>query len=141
MNAIRSGRLLEKVVYTQLKTIKNINIIPQYKYVDIFDANARMDFCVEKKFSSRFLIECKNQNVPGSLDQKFPYYIENMRENKYGDDTLIFVLNTNGIRQKVLEYLVNNTNRFNYKIVDVDNIKRLNNIINDEVSDSVFLKK
>ena len=64
-----------------------------------------------------------------------------MRENKYGDDTLIFVLNTNGIRQKVLEYLVNNTNRFNYKIVDVDNIKRLNNIINDEVSDSVFLKK
>jgi hypothetical protein len=142
MNAIRSGRILEKLVHQELNKISNVIIIPQYKYGDIFGTRARIDFFVEEKLNkSKFFIECKNHNVTGSLDQKFPYYIENIRQNKYEDNPLIFVLNTNGIRPKVMDYLINNTSKFNYMIVDTHNLDKLNNIIHRSTYESVFIKK
>jgi hypothetical protein len=142
MNAIKSGRILEKLVHQELNKITNVRITPQYKYGDIFDAQARMDFLVEAKLNkSKFFIECKNQNVSGSLDQKFPYYIENIRQNKYDGNPLIFVLNTNGIRPKVMDYLIKNTSIFNYMIVDTHNLDKLNKIINRSTYESVFVKK
>ena len=142
MNAIKSGRILEKLVHQELNKISNAMITPQYKYGDIFGAQARMDFFVEMKLNkSKFFIECKNQNVSGSLDQKFPYYIENIRQNKYEGSPLIFVLNTNGIRPKVMDYLIKNTSIFNYMIVDTHNLDKLNKIINRSTYESVFVKK
>lgn len=147
MNAIKSGRILEKLVFKELSQIANVKIVPQFQYKDIFGARARMDFFVETKESiskmpsNKFFIECKNQNVSGSLDQKFPYYIENIRENKYEGNPLIFVLNTNGIRPKVLEYLINNTAKYNYMIVDTHNVNKLNKIIHNTTYESVFIKK
>lgn len=140
MNAIKSGRILEKLVYKELSQISNVRVVPQYQYRDIFGARARMDFFVEAN-KSKFFVECKNQNVKGSLDQKFPYYIENIRENKYGGNPLIFVLNINGVRSKVLDYLINNTCKYNYKIVDTNNLDKLNKIISDETCETVFVKK
>lgn len=140
MNAIKSGRILEKLVYDNIKNIKNAKITSQYKYKDIFDAKARMDFLVERE-CNKFFIECKNQNVPGSLDQKFPYYIENIRQNRYEGNRLIFVLNTNGIRKKVLDYLINNSMKYNYTIVDTYNLDKLNKIIYNLTSELIFLKK
>lgn len=145
MNAIRSGRLLEKLVYQELNKISNVRITSQYKYSDIFGAKAKMDFVVEKLNKNKlnmnkYFIECKNHNVPGSLDQKFSYYIENIRQDKYDGNSLIFVLNTNGIRPKVMDYLINNTSNFNYMIVDTNNLDKLNIIINNETNESVFVK-
>lgn len=149
MNAIKSGRLLEKLVHKELSQMSNVRITPQYQYKDIFGARARMDFFVETKqgvnynklHASKFFIECKNQNVPGSLDQKFSYYIENIRQNKYEGNPLIFVLNTNGVRPKVLDYLINNSLKYNYMIVDTHNLDKLNKIIHNMTYESVFVKK
>lgn len=149
MNAVKSGRLLEKLVHKELSKVTNVKVTPQYQYKDIFGAKARVDFFVETQQSlnynklhfNKFFIECKNQNVPGSLDQKFQYYIENIRQNKYEGNPLIFVLNTNGIRSKVLEYLVSNTSKYNFMIVDTHNIDKLNNIIHNQTYESVFIKK
>ena len=149
MNAIKSGRILEKLVFKELSQISNTKIVPQFQYKDIFGAKARMDFFVETKasvnynklHSNKFFIECKNQNVPGSLDQKFQYYIENIRQNKYDGNPLIFVLNTNGIRPKVLDYLIKNTNKYNFMIVDTHNLDKLNKIVHNMTYESVFIKK
>lgn len=148
MNAVKSGRILEKLVFKELTQISNTRVVPQFQYKDIFGAKARVDFFVETKLSdynklhmNKFFIECKNQNVPGSLDQKFQYYIENIRQNKYEGNPLIFVLNTNGIRPKVLDYLVNNTKQYNFMIVDTHNLDKLNNIIHNKTYESVFIKK
>lgn len=141
MNAIKSGRILEKLVFKELKQISNARVVPQYQYKDIFGAKARVDFFVETKINTKFFIECKNQNVPGSLDQKFQYYIENIRQNKYEGNPLIFVLNTNGIRPKVLDYLITNTTKYKFMIVDTHNLDKLNKIINNTTHDFVFIKK
>lgn len=140
MNAIKSGKFLEKIVFNNLKTINNIKITPQYPYKDIFNSRAKIDFLVEKQ-SNKFFIECKNQNVKGSLDQKFSYYIENIRQNKYNNHPLIFVLNTNGIRPLVLEYLIKNTSNFNYLIIDTHNIHKLETIINNKHNTNIFINE
>lgn len=141
MNAVKSGRFLENLVFKELNKIPNLKVFPQYKYSDIFGARARIDFFVENKYSRKFFIECKNHNVRGSLDQKFSYYIENIREDRYEGNPLIFVLNTNGIRPKVLNYLVNNTKKFNYIVVDIYNVYKLYKIIYNKTCEHVFLKK
>ena len=148
MNAFKSGRLLENLVFKELNKVKKVKITPQYQYKDIFGAKARADFFVEtdsmnynKLHFNKFFIECKNQNVPGSLDQKFQYYIENIRQNKYEGNPLIFVLNTKGVRPKVLDYLITNTNKYKFMIVDTNNIDKLNKIIHNMTYESVFIKK
>lgn len=141
MNAIKSGRILEQRVFNHLKTIPNIKITPQYSHKDIFGANARIDFLVQKKNHSKFFIECKNQNVKGSLDQKFSYYLENIRQQKYNNHPLIFVLNTKGIRPIVLDYLVKNVSNFNYLLVDTHNINKLKDIINEKTNETVFINE
>lgn len=141
MNAIKSGRILEQLVFNNLKTIKNIKITPQYPYKDIFGANAKIDFLVQKQTQHKFFIECKNQNVKGSLDQKFSYYLENIRQQKYDNHPLIFVLNTKGIRPLVLDYLVKNSSNFNYLIVDTHNIHNLQKIIHNKTSQTVFINE
>ena len=141
MNAIKSGRFLEQLVFNNLKTINHIKITPQYPYKDIFGANAKIDFLVQKQPKHKFFIECKNQNVKGSLDQKFSYYLENIRQQKYDHHPLIFVLNTKGIRPLVLDYLVKNVSNFNYLIVDTHNIHKLQHIINNTTSQTVFINE
>jgi hypothetical protein len=144
--AIVSGKLLENLVFNELSKLNSnvYKITPQYKYKDVFKANARIDFLVESQFKTQinksYFIECKNHNVCGSLDQKFPYYIENIRNNLYGDSPLILVLNTKGIRPLVMDYLVNNTYNYNYKVVDLYNLYKLSNIVENDCYKKIFLK-
>lgn len=148
MNAVKSGRILENIVFQQLKTISHVKVVPQYQYKDIFGAKARIDFMVENAslnynimHHNKFFIECKNQNVKGSLDQKFSYYLENIRQHKYEDNPLIFVLNTKGIRPVVLDYLIKNVSVYNYMLLDTHNIDKLDKIINNDTYESVFINE
>ena len=52
---------------------------PQFKLSDIFGVS-RCDFKVIYN-SKIYFFELKNQQVSGSVDQKLPYYIENIKEN------------------------------------------------------------
>jgi DNA adenine methylase len=114
--------------------------ITQYKHLDIFNANARIDILLVNNTSGKkFYIECKNQAVGGSVDQKFPYYIHNITNNKY-DGELVFLLNTKGIRSNVLNWLVENSEIYNYYILSIDNMERILEIMMGISNQRVFIE-
>lgn len=127
-----------KSLYTSDTTLP-IYAVSQYKHLDIFNANARIDFLIVNNNSNKkFYLECKNQAVPGSVDQKFPYYIHNILNNKY-DGELVFLLNLSGIRQNVLNWLIENAVTYNYYLVSIDSMDRVLDIVNSSTNERIFL--
>lgn len=132
--------------YKNLKTKSSLELdelpyygITQYKHLDIFNANARIDILlINNTLGKKFYIECKNQAVGGSVDQKFPYYIHNITNNKY-DGELVFLLNTRGIRSNVLNWLVENSEKYNYYILSIDNMERILEIMMGISKQRVFI--
>lgn len=115
--------------------------VSQFKHLDIFNANARIDFLiVNNETNKRYYLECKNQAVQGSVDQKFPYYIHNIQQKKY-DGELIFLLNLAGIRQNVLNWLIENANVYNYYIVSIENMESIIEITSGSVTERVFINR
>lgn len=151
--AISSGKELENIVLNILSSMSNIvntkdytsNMksvsISQHKYRDIFTNNARVDFFHVNNYGKKFYIECKNQKVPGSVDTKFPYYILNITQNIYEDAVLVFILNTEGVRKCVLEWLVKQTELYPFYIISIKKLEILDNLLsNPELSNNkVFL--
>ena len=106
-----------------------LKVHKQFCFKDIYGANAKVDFMVINQASEKkYFIECKNQNVKGSVDHKFMYYIENIRTNRY-DGEFIFVLNTAGLRKVVLEWLTESSKKENFKIVQHDNLSDLKKLL------------
>jgi len=117
--ANRSGVVLEGLIYNILQKYQGIGIVKQYPLNDIF-GSSKVDFKIDYK-GKTFFIEAKNQSVSGSVDQKLPFYLENIRENKYPGH-FVFVLNGNGIRNGALSYLKRKQSELNFSIIDFDNI-------------------
>ncbi len=117
--ANKSGVILEGLIYNILQSYKGINIVKQYPLNDIF-GSSKVDFKIDYKGKS-FFIEAKNQAVSGSVDQKLPFYLENIRENRYSGH-FVFILNGNGIRNGALSYLKRKQTELNFSIIDFDNI-------------------
>lgn len=107
--------------------------IPQFPYRDVFHANARCDFLVTND-DRRFFIECKNQNVRGSVDQKFLYYIHNIMKGAYGPNgRLVFVVNPNGIRPNVYTWLTSHQQEYGYHVVHHKQLDKLHDILRSQV--------
>jgi hypothetical protein len=117
--ANKNGNSLENFVEKLLTSYTGITIIKEYKIKDIF-GESKVDFKVEYKGRS-FCFECKNQPVAGSVDQKLPYYIENIREDKYCGH-FVFILKGNGIRNGALDYLKRKQREMNFSVIHVDNL-------------------
>lgn len=139
--AAKSGKILEKKVFDKLYSYcgNNLNIVEQYKYKDIFNANARIDFLFINENNQKYFIECKNQKVPGSVDTKFPYYLFNMQQNLYQDSKFIFILNTDGIRKTVLNWLISQSGSYKFYIVSSKKLNELDDIFNGKAQKYVFI--
>lgn len=136
--ANRSGVLLEGLIFDILKTYQGINITKQFPLNDIF-GTSKVDFKIDYKGRS-FFIEAKNQIVSGSVDQKLPFYLENIRENRYPGH-FVFVLNGNGIRNGALSYLKRKQLELNFSIIDFDNIStQLKNLLEYNEAQTVNLR-
>lgn len=136
--ANRSGVILEGLIFDILKTYQGINILKQFPLNDIF-GTSKVDFKIDYKGRS-FFIEAKNQIVSGSVDQKLPFYIENIREKKYTGH-FVFVLNGNGIRNGALSYLKRKQMELNFSIIDFDNIStQLRNLLEHNEVQTVNLR-
>lgn len=149
LSATTSGHALEKTVLSlisQYSTVmsnkiyqKSTNItgvtVPQYTFTDIFSIKARADFLYISNQGNKFFIECKNQKVIGSVDLKFPYYIKNMESNIYGDSSFVFILNTLGIRKKVLSWLVEQSKVHKFYILSEQRLELLHKILNRDPKD------
>lgn len=118
--ANKNGLSMETEVYNLLKKYKDLRITREYPIQDIF-GKSKVDFKLEY-CGKIFILECKNQVVPGSVDQKLPYYIENIRENKYGGH-FVFIFNGNGIRNGALEYLKRKQKELDFSIIKFDNLE------------------
>lgn len=108
---------------------------PQFKLNDIF-GESKIDFKVVYS-RKNFYFEVKNQNVKGSVDCKFPYYIENIKESVYKDGTFVFILNANGVRDSVLNYLVKHQQNLDFSVVDTTDLGSLINVFKNKL---VYLK-
>lgn len=109
----------------------------QYSLEDIYGKSC-IDFFVNI-LDKNFYIEVKNQKVPGSVDQKFPYYIENVRKEYYSGE-LIFVLCSDYIRQNVLNYLNKVQNELPIHLVFSDKLLLLKDILFDNKTGFVPFK-
>lgn len=90
-------------------------LVSQYKVKDIFESIARVDFCYITEIGEKWFIECKNQKCAGSVDVKFPYYIENVKYNVYGKN-FILILNGNGYRKNVLKWVSSKSKEYNFHL-------------------------
>lgn len=97
----------KKNVFTRQYGIKETSIIGK---------KIRVDFAISSipKFEQGLIIESKWQQVPGSVDEKYPYLIENIIE-KYPAPTIL-VLDGGGYDSGLLNYLKSKTNE---KFIDV----------------------
>ena len=92
-----TGQVLEKKVamlldecgYQQLKEklveTQNQYYIHQFKHFQsIYGGILCVDFFVwsQNKYPSGLVIECKSQAIAGSVDEKYPYTINNLKETK-----------------------------------------------------------
>lgn len=136
MTITTSGKKFEKLVedffkkngvpvvkYKEYTGEKNI-VIPQYNIKDIFGSMSRVDFCYVTN-TKKYYIECKCQNTPGSVDVKFPYYIENIRQKVY-DGQFVFVLEGTGFRKNVLDWVKEQSKILDFKVYcDYAELKQL----------------
>lgn len=72
----------------------------------IYDTNRRCDFIIfhPTKHPNCLVIENKWQESKGSVDEKYPYLVENIKISKY--DTIV-VIEGEGYKPKALEWLKN----------------------------------
>lgn len=136
--ANKSGSFLEDQIYDILKTYGDICITKQFPLNDVF-GTGKVDFKVEYRNKS-FFFEAKNQIVCGSVDQKLPFYLENIRENKYPGHFAL-IINGNGVRNGALSYLKRKQKELNFSIIDFDDIKhQLDKLLNYDEIQTIKLK-
>ena len=93
-----SGQKLELQVETVLTSL-NLNYKKEVRFTDCYgNSRSRMDFMVDD-----IAIECKRQNVGGTVDQKIPFVYENLSMFKRG----LLVLDGDHFhrREGILRYL------------------------------------
>ena len=90
-NANTAGRVLESRVESLLKDCGYAHkddaagqafYIPQYRrFKSIYGTDLRVDFYVwhPTKYPNGLVIECKSQESPGSVDEKYPYALLNLK--------------------------------------------------------------
>lgn len=130
--ANKTGKSLEEKIhitlmnYKEKEIVNDIEIVRQPIVEDIY-GKSKLDFKVTINGNIIYYIEAKNQEVKGSVDQKFPYYIENIRKGNY-DGHFIFILNTKGVREAALNYLISSQRSYNFSLIDADkmNLNLLN---------------
>lgn len=126
--ANHTGKTLEDIIYALLLKLKQeyntvdkqLEIIRHPLVSDIYGFS-KLDFQIIINDKS-FYIEAKNQEVKGSVDQKFPYYIENIRKGNYKGH-FIFIINTKGIRESALKYLIKSQEEYDFSVIDAIDIE------------------
>ena len=122
-NQIKS--LLLSKGYLQLKEELDIEqnwFIPQYrKFKTIYDTQMRLDFYIQNvtKWPNKLAIECKWQSSPGTVDEKFPYVVLNLKSIPC--DSVLFLAG-GGYRSHACDYIKrHNDDRFT-AVEGLDNI-------------------
>ncbi len=80
-------------------------LIEDAPYESIYNHKGKMEFLIiSKKYDQRFRIECKWQQVGGSVDEKYPYLYLNCIE-KLEESLAIIIIDGKGARQGAVDWL------------------------------------
>lgn len=133
--ANHTGNLLENFVesslielgYSRIKDYKN-QILENYKLVKgkqyikqmpvgktIYESTRKCDFMLfnSKRFTKTLIIECKWQQSPGSVDEKYPYLLCNINKTKI---PTIILIDGGGYKKTALKWLKGMVQRNEYLI-------------------------
>ena len=120
MRNVNNGSNLESFVNGTLSNLGFINIdfktwektkpkgkylIKHFPYTSIYETKCKTEFLIQD--DDRFIrIECKWQQVSGSVDEKFAYMYLNA-VCKWQENEIILLIDGNGYRQNALEWIKN----------------------------------
>ena len=116
---------LKLIPYSNIiNNIKNISdlinkygtelLITNYKYKNIYNSFGRIEFlCISNKYKINTFIECKWQQVSGSVSEKLPYmYLNFKTSDSFKDRNIIIVIDGPGWSTNSISWIKNivNTN-------------------------------
>ena len=94
-------------------------------FIDIYNRTCSMDALYKNLVSGATLcIEIKCQTTPGSVDQKYPYYVECVRQGCY-PAPLAFVMKTPVLTRTVIPYLIRTSQILPIRVVYQDHEREL----------------
>lgn len=90
-------------------------------YTSIYGCNSRSEFLYRHRFGFDLRIECKWQQVPGSIDEKLPYLLMNAT-HAMPEKNIWLIVDGNGARTKAVDWLRLECSRVTAKTIRVYNI-------------------
>lgn len=102
--------------YKKLKDKSGEFWITNPPYKSIFEHDGESDGLYIKDSVHLLRLEQKNQNVAGSVDEKIPCMIENLREGKFPEPHMVFVIEGNGYKDGVVPWFEGKIDEYNKKI-------------------------
>jgi len=149
---------LEKNFHENGKHVKNYNstvcrvcgeyivgenyVVCQYPLIDQAGARTKMDFYYKNPSTGKeIFIECKNQKVSGSVDQKLYYYLHQMERGIYGNGSFVLFINDDYKGNlNSLDYFSEEMVQHNSYVIREKNIEELLKLMNDGDGDVSTVK-
>ena len=135
--ANHSGRFLEETFRRELKSrgylfrdygedLDNLDmfthkiVVSNVPYTSLYGCESRSEFVITHG-QRKIRVECKWQESPGSVDEKFPYLLRNAVEQMPEQEVLI-LYGGNGARTEAIDWLKAQAGRIQAKNIYVVNI-------------------
>lgn len=93
-------------------------------YTSIYGCRSTSEF-VLYNYDRATRIECRVQETPGSVDEKFPYLFENARD-RMPEREVILLIHGTGARPEALEWLKRKCSEVESKMIQVFNLSEFN---------------
>ena len=112
---------VESLKYSDYMDGMNNIVLKQPPYRSIYNNNSRLDFLLKLHGKDDIWIECKQQNVAGSVDEKLPYIMENAIHSLINGKVII-ILEGNGFKPGAVEYMKSRSKEIKHKDIKVFNL-------------------
>lgn len=111
--------------WSKQKTNLGKYLIQHFPYKSIYNSNSRTEFVIQE--NSRLIrVECKWQQVSGSVDEKLPYLLLNAIEN-FPENEIILLVDGGGFKTGAINWLRQKT--ASIKIPDPNKIIKVMNMM------------
>lgn len=92
-------------------------LLKNVPYINMYGHESRGEFVLQLSNRGPIRIECRRQDVRGSVDEKLPYLIGNCYS--FEEKDIILVIEGKGMREAARKFVVNATRAIAYKNVKV----------------------
>ena len=92
-------------------------LIKRVPYKSLYGTEATSEFVLQVQ-ERRIRIECRVQETPGSVDEKFPYLYMNARDYM-PEKEIVLVLSGNGARERAVDWLKRACDKVEHKRITV----------------------